>query len=100
MRLTLVTGSFSADHQRPFGDHRHGHDWHIEALVPDGEHKDRPQDNLDSLLDKLDHSFLDEYLEDPSNEGVAEWIGARLGAVEVTVLRFDRGRRFGGVWRA
>lgn len=24
MRLTIVTGSFSADHCKPYGEHRHG----------------------------------------------------------------------------
>lgn len=100
MRLTLVTGTFSADHQKPFGDRRHGHDWHVEALVPDGKHKDDPQTRLDALLAKLDHGFLDDVMRDPSNEGVAEWLGAYLKAEEVVVWRFDRGRKFGGVWRA
>lgn len=100
MQLTLVTGSFSADHQRPFGVDRHGHDWHVEALVEYGEHKDTAQGHLDVLLDMLDHRFLDDVIPDPSNEGVATWIGEQLCAVEVTVYRFDRGRKFGGVWRA
>lgn len=100
MRLTIVTGSFSADHCKPYGAHRHGHDWHVEAEVPAGEHKDAPQARLDALLAQLDHGFLDDAMDDPSNEGVAEWLGVQLAASSVKVWRYDRGRKFGGVWRA
>lgn len=99
MRLTLVAGSFSADHQKPYAEHRHGHDWHVEAEVPAIGHKDGPQDALDRLLAKLDHQFLDDLLDDPTSEGVAEWVGRSLGAEAVTVWRYDRGRKFGGKWR-
>jgi 6-pyruvoyl-tetrahydropterin synthase len=100
VRLTVVTGSFAADHVAPYGKHRHGHDWHVRAAVaPDG-HKDGPQARLDNVLSVLDHGFLDALVPDPSNEGVAEWIAGQLGAAWVYVWRYDRGREFGGEWRA
>lgn len=98
MRLTIVTGSFSADHQRPYGETRHGHDWHVEAGIPEQGHKDGPQAHLDRVLEKLDHLFLDDHLDDPTNEGVAEWLGEQLGAAWVQVHRFERGRKFGAEW--
>lgn len=99
MRLTVVTGSFAADHERPYGKSRHGHDWHVRAALPDGAHKDEPQGRLDAVLAGLDHGFLDVLIPDPTNEGVAEWLGARLGAAWVYVWRYDRGREFGGWWQ-
>lgn len=98
MKTTVITGSFSADHQKPYGKERHGHDWHVRARVPVQGDKDGPSVRLDAILGELDHRFLDVILRDPSNEGVAEWIGEKLGAVEVYVWRFDRGREFGGSW--
>lgn len=100
MLLTTVTGTFSADHMKPYGDARHGHDWHVEAEVPAAGHKEQPQAHLDRLLGQVEGSFLDDLLESPTNEGVAQWLGAALGADRVAVWRFDRGRKFGGVWRA
>lgn len=98
MTSTIVTGSFAADHQKPYGDARHGHDWHVEAALPAGGHKDQPQAVLDRLLARLDHQFLDHILADPSNEGVAAWLGDQLGAKWVQVWRYDRGRKFGAEW--
>lgn len=103
MRLTTITGSFTADHLRPYGAARHGHDWHVRVKLPEGHfgaHKDGAENVLDALLDGLDHKFLDDFVDDPSNEGVAEWIGRQLGAIHVYVWRFDRGREFGGEWTA
>lgn len=99
MRLTVVTGSFCADHKSPYGEHRHGHDWHVRAALAARGHKDQPQQLLDRLLMRLDHAFLDEHLAEASNEGVAEWIGSQLDAAWVYVWRYDRGREFGAEWR-
>lgn len=103
MRTTVVTGSFTADHMRPYGEFRHGHDWHVRVKFPSGhfgDHKQGVEDVLDSLLGTLDHKFLDDIVPDPSNEGIAEWIGHQLGALDVYVWRYDRGREFGGGWSA
>ena len=100
MRLTVVTGSFSADHHEPYGKFRHGHDWHVRAALDAKGHKNGPQARLDVLLSTLDHGFLDAILPDPSNEGVAEWIGEQLRAAWVYVWRYERGREFGAEWRA
>lgn len=97
--LTVVTSSFAADHQKPFGVTRHGHDWHVRAAFPAGRHKDERQGELDGLLAQVDHGSLDDHLPDPSNEGVAEWLGRALGCAWVYVWRYDRGREFGGEWR-
>lgn len=97
-RLTVVTGTFSADHHEPYGNARHGHDWHVRVALEPSGHKDGPQARLDVLLSTLDHGFLDAVMDDPSNEGVAEWIGAQLSAAWVYVWRFDKGREFGGWW--
>lgn len=96
---TIVTGSFSADHQKPYGTHRHGHDWHVRVAFAALGHKDEPQRWLDETLAFFDHGFLDEHLDDPSNEGVATWLGEKLHAEWVYVWRYDRGREFGAEWK-
>lgn len=98
MRLTLVTGMFSADHTKPYGDHRHGHDWHVEAIIPESGDKASPEERLDEALRVLHGAYIDSILSDPSNEGVAQWLGERLSAAQVLVYRFDRGRKFGALW--
>ena len=97
---TIVTGSFTADHQKPYGVRRHGHDWHVRVSFEATGHKDEPQRWLDETLAVFDHGFLDEHLEDPSNEGVAKWLGEHLHATRVYVWRYDKGREFGAEWTA
>lgn len=100
MRLTtVVTGSFAADHIGRYAARRHGHDWHVRAALAADGHKDGPQGRLDGLLALLDHKHLDDLLPNPSNEGVAQWIGEQLGCAWVYVWRYDKGREFGGEWR-
>lgn len=97
--LTYVTCSFSADHLRPYGDARHGHDWHVMASYHTGLHKTESEEFLSATCAKLDHKFLDDIIADPTNEGVAAWIGEKTGAQYVRVWRFDKGREFGAEWR-
>lgn len=99
MRLTIVTGSFAADHFKPYGAHRHGHDWHVRLALAESGHKDGPQARLDAKLAELDHGFLDDLIPDASNEGVAQWLGEQLAAAWVQVWRFEKGREFGAEWR-
>lgn len=99
MRLTIVTGSFAADHKGPYGKHRHGHDWHVRAALAPSGHKDGAQARLDRVLAVLDHAFLDALVPEASNEGVAEWIAAQLDCGWTYVWRYDKGREFGGWWQ-
>lgn len=99
MLLTVVTGTFSADHQKPYGAERHGHDWHVRAALPAAGHKDAPKQLLDATLSDLNGQFLDNLMSEPTNEGIAEWIGKGIGCAWVYVWRYDAGGEFGGEWR-
>lgn len=98
MRRTVVTSTFSADHIHPFGSHRHGHDFHVRAAFRSGKHKAEREAELDGLLSRLDHGLIDDHIREPSNEGIAEWIGKQLGCLYVYVWRYEKGREFGGEW--
>ena len=89
---TIVTGSFTADHQKPYGVRRHGHDWHVRVSFEATGHKDEPQRWLDETLAVFDHGFLDEHLEDPSNEGVAKWLGEHRGGETKAPARVGNGK--------
>jgi 6-pyruvoyl-tetrahydropterin synthase len=102
---TFVDGGFCALHA-PFSRESHGHDWFVRATFrSDGapiNYLDR-QKRLDEWLAAIDHGDLNSLLpSNPTNEGVAEWIGRHLkddGCVKVKVWRFEKGRKFGATWK-
>lgn len=55
---------------------------------------------LDDELAAIDHGDLNGLLgRQATNEGIAAYLGETLGCLEVKIWRFERGRRFGALWR-
>jgi len=98
--LTYAEGQFCGIHCGPYATVTHGHDFWVRATW-EGKGDFRIwRDMLDDELSALDHRDLNALLGDKAtNEGIATYLGPVLDAVEVEVWRFDRGRRFGAIWR-
>ncbi|AOR76512.1 hypothetical protein [Novosphingobium resinovorum] len=98
--LTYAEAQFCGIHKAPYSAFTHGHDFWVRVTWKDAGDFRLWRDTLDDEIAGLDHADLNELLGDKAtNEGVAAYLGAILGAVTVEVWRFDRGRRFGAIWQ-
>jgi len=98
--LTFVEGQFCATHCEPYGASKHGHDWWVRAFWNEGQDYRSYQSVFYKLLENMDHTDLNDLIgRDATNEGVARYLAENMDCVEVEVWRFEKGHRFGAVWR-
>lgn len=85
MTLIGARSHFCASHKLPQHDEVHGHSyevWAYTALPVDAEHWQR---QLDDVCRELDHKMLSDEM--ATMERIADWIGDRLNATGVRVIR-------------
>jgi hypothetical protein len=98
--LTFVEGQFCGVHAEPYSKKKHGHDFWVKVTWKECGNFRNFRKILDDELEEMDHSDLNFLLYNKAtNEGIAEYLGNKLTAEEVEVWRFDKGRRFGAIWK-
>lgn len=97
---TYVEGQFCGIHTEPYAHVTHGHDFWVRSTWEQRGDFRLLRDLFDDELSALDHRDLNSLFgNNATNETLAAYLGSVLGSSEVEVWRFDRGRRFGAIWR-